>query len=96
MPLDGPRKKPVQAAGPKGLRGKGSLQQAPGLAAGLLQGRDGASRVQLLKHEWWERTRGKLRAPTWPYLSQHLLLGLASRERAGVVLPQRNGVSCLF
>lgn len=34
MPLDGPRKKPIETVGPKGLR-EGSLQQAPGRALGL-------------------------------------------------------------
>lgn len=91
-----PQEEAGSGCGARGRGGEGSLQQAPGLGISLLWGRAGLSRLQLLKHHRWERTRGALRAPPRPYLSRHLLLGLAPSENAGVVPPPRNGVSCPF
>lgn len=91
MPLDGPRKKPVEAVGPEGARG-GQPPAGTWPAIVLLRGRVGVGRGQLPEHPCWERTRGAPRAPTRTHLSQHLLLGLVPWGRA----PGRRQVRCLL
>lgn len=80
MPLDGPRKKPVQAARPEGARG-GQPPAGTWAVISLLRGRAGVGTAQLPEHHCWRRTRGARRAPTQARLSQHLLMGLAPWER---------------
>lgn len=85
--LRGPRE--ARAASSRHLAGP-----TAGLLISLLGGRAGVSRVQLLQHHRWERTRGALRAPTQAYLSQHLLLGLVPWEHAlGCRAARRCGAS---
>lgn len=86
--LRGPRE------GGEGASSRHLAGPTAGLLISLLGGRAGVSRVQLLQHHRWERTRGALRAPTQPYLSQHLLLGLVPWDHApGCRAACRCGVS---
>lgn len=68
--------------GPRAPSGRQLAGPAAGLLIPLLWGRARVCTVQLLKHRWWERTRAALRAPTQPYLSQHLLLSFAPWQSA--------------